>query len=309
MKLARWFPVASFFLLFFARAASAQDDTPPNIAGVPPKILMLVRQEFEPGRVAERRKLEGSIARACEKLNVPNSWIDLESLTGPPEALFFDPFDSFEQMDAAFNGWGQILAAHQDIPRTQEEIRAMVTSERTIIAVRRDDLGSRWQSIDLSKARFLRVLEVHLNPGHESEFIESSRAIGGDYEKFKGDVPWVVYQVNSGIPAPAFFVFVPMRALKQNDDLLDWRRSLREAEGDEAAQRLEQIARDAFAYSETNIYAVSPEMSHVAAEFAEGDPNFWTPKAAAPATAAAAASAPAVAKPAPRKEPAPKPQQ
>ena len=185
----------------------------------------------------------------------------------------------------------------------------MVTNERSIIAVRRDDLGSRWQSVDFSKARFMRVLEVHLNPGHESEFEESSRAIGGDYEKFKGDVPWVVYQVNSGIPAPAFFVFVPMRALKQNDDLLDWRRSLREAEGDEAAQRVEQIARDAYAYSETNIYAVHPEMSHVESEFAEGDPGFWTPKAAASASAPAPNSAPAAAKTAPRKESASKPQQ
>jgi len=307
MKLARWVPIASLVPLFFAHAACAQDEAPPNVAGVPPKIVLLVRQEFEPGQAAERRKLEMTMARACEKLNVPNSWIDLESLTGPTEALSFDAFDSFEQMDAAVAGWGQIYGAHADLAKTQDEIKSLLTSERTIIAVRRDDLGSRWQSIDFSKARFLRVLEVHLNPGHEGDFVESSRAIGGDYEKFKGDVPWVVYQVNSGIPAPAFFVFVPMRALKQNDDLLDWRRSLREAEGDDAAQRIEQIARDAYAYSETNLYAVTPEMSHVEAEFAEGDPSFWTPKPQAPA-AAAAASPPAATKPAPRKEPAAKPQ-
>jgi len=306
MRLARWLPVASLALLFFTKAASAQDEAPPNVAGVPPKILLLVRQEFEPGRAADRRKLEVSMARACEKLNVPNPWIALESLTGPTEALSFDAFDSFEQMDAAVTGWGEIYGAHPDLSRMQDEIKSLLTNERTIIAVRRDDLGSRWQSIDLSKARFLRVLEIRVNPGHESEFVESSRTIGGDYEKFKGDVPWVVYQVNSGIPAPAFFVFVPMRALKQNDELLDWRRTLREAEGDEAAQRLEQIARDAFAFSETNLYAVSPEMSHVSAEFAEGDPNFWSPKAATPVPASAAA--PAAAKPAPRKEPVSKPE-
>lgn len=302
------FSLAAIVFIFSATApwiAAAQDEPPPNIAGVPPKIVVLVRQEFEPGQAAERRKLEVAMARACEKLNVPNSWIALEALTGPSDALSFDPFDSFEQMDAAVAGWGQIYGAHPDLAKMQDEIKSLLVSERTIIAVRRDDLGSRWQSIDFSKAHFMRVLEVRVNPGHESEFVESSRSIGGDYEKFKGDVPWVVYQVNSGIPAPAFFVFVPMRALKQNDELLDWRRSLREAEGDEAAQRVEQIARDAYAYSETNIYAVTPEMSHVAPEFAEGDPSFWTPKPPAPA----AASAPTASKPAPRKEPASKPQQ
>jgi hypothetical protein len=298
MKIARCLPATSLVLLFFASAASAQDEPPPNIAGAPPKIVLLVRQEFDPGRMAERNKLEVAMARACEKLNVPNSWIALESLTGPPEALSFDPFDSFEQMDDAFAGWGQLYAAHPDITRLQGDIKALVSSERSIIAVRRDDLGSRWQSIDFSKTRFLRVLEIRLNPGHESEFVEASRTLGGGYEKFQGDVPWVVYQVNAGIPSPAFFIFVPMHALKQNDDLLDWRRSLREAEGEEFAQKAEQTARDAFAFSETNLYSVSPGMSHVSPEFAEGDPSFWSPK-----------PPPAPAKTAPRKEPASKPGQ
>ena len=301
MKTARWMPAASLVLLFVASAATAQDEPPPNIAGAPPKIVLLVRQEFEPGRMADRNKLEVAMARACEKLNVPNSWIALESLTGPQEALSFDPFDSFEQMDDALTGWRQLYAAHPDLARIQNDVKALITSERSIIAVRCDDLGSRWQSIDLSKARFLRVLEVRLNPGHESEFVEASRTLGGGYEKFKGDVPWVVYQVNAGIPSPAFFIFVPMRAMKQNDDLLEWRRSLREAEGEEIAQKAEQIARDAFVFSETNLYSVSPEMSHITPEFAEGDPSFWSPKP--PASAASPT------KPAPRKEPSSKPEQ
>jgi len=270
-------------------------------------MLLLVRQEFEPGRAAERRKLEVATARACEKLEVPNSWIDLESVTGSSEALSFDAFDSFEQIGTAFAGWEEVFSDHPNLSRMQDEIKSLLTSERTIIAVRRDDLGNRWQSIDFSKARFLRVLEFRLNPGHQSEFVESSRAIGGDYEKFRGDVPWVVYQVNSGIPSPAFFVFVPLRELKQIDELLDWRRSLRETEGDEAAQRAEQVARDAFAFSETNLYAISPEMSHVLPEFAEGDPGFWTPKPP-PASPAAVPAKSAAAKPAPRKEPASKPE-
>jgi hypothetical protein len=305
MKCNRLTVVLLLFCIAIPGIAAAQEEAPPSIAGAPPKMLLLVRQEFEPGGAADRRKLEMAMARACEKLNVPNSWIALESVTGSTEALSFDPFDSFEQMDAAYAGWGQIYGAHPDLSRMQDQIKALLSAETSIIAVRRDDLGYRWQSIDFSKAHFLRILEVHLNPGHESDFVEASRTFGGDYEKFRGEVPWVVYQVNAGIPSPAFFVIVPMRALKENDALLDWRRSLREAEGDEAAQHAEQIARDAFAYSETNLYAVSPEMSHVEPEFAEGDPNFWTPKPPAQAPA----SAPAPAKAAPRKEPAAKPQQ
>jgi hypothetical protein len=269
----------AMILLWFACAfrASAQVNESPNPAAEPPKMLLLVHQEFRFGKEGERRKLEIAISRACDHLNVPNDWIDLESLSGPTEALFFDPFNSFEQVDIAFAQWGSIFAAHPDLARMQGELKALVTSERTVIAVRRDDLGYHPQSIDFSKARFLRVLEVRLNPGHESDFVEALGILSAAYEKIKADTPWVVYQVNVGMPSPTFLVLVPMRALKQNDDLLNWRKSIREAEGDDAAHQTEQIAREGYATTESNLYAISPETSHVSKDFADGDPEFWSP--------------------------------
>jgi hypothetical protein len=280
-----------------APIASAQVEDFPNLAGTPPKVLVLVHQEFKTSKAGERQKLEAAISRACDHVSVPNSWIDLESITGFPRALFFDPFDSFEQIDAAFADWPQIFAAHPDLARMQEGLKALVSSERTIIAVRRDDLGYRPQSIDLSKARFLRVLEVQLHPGNENEFVEAFRILGSAYENIKADTPWVVYQVNVGMPSPTFLVFVPMRALKQNDDLLNWRRSLREAEGEEAAQRMEQLAKDAYASTESNLYFINPETSHVSKDFADGDPGFWSPKPSATAKTALRKDAEAKPKP------------
>jgi hypothetical protein len=281
MKSHLQFLVIAFLLFSSAVRTSAQAEDFPTIAGAPPKLLLLVHQEFRFGKANERRKIEAAISRACDQLVVPNSWIDLESISGPTEALFFDPFDSFEQLDTAFVEWGRIFATRPELARLQEEMQALVVAERTIIAVRRDDLGYRPQSIDFSKARFMRVLEVRLNPGHESDFVEAFRDLSRAYEAIKATTPWVVYQVNVGMPSPAFIVFLPMRALKQNDDLLDWRHILREAGGEEAAQRTDQIAREAYLSTESNLYALSPDTSHVSREFAAGDPEFWSPKKAA----------------------------
>jgi len=208
---------------------------------------------------------------------VPNSWIDLESITGSSEPVFFDPFESFEEMDKAGVEWGTIFATHPAVARLQEEIRALVASERTVIAVRRDDVGYRASSIDLSKARIVRMLEVRLHPGRENDFVEAFKVLAAAYEKINSDTPWVVYQVNAGMPSPAFLVFVPMKALRQNDDLLARRKSLQEAEGETGVERMQQIARDSYAATESNIYAISPERSHVSREFAAGDPEFWSP--------------------------------
>jgi len=290
MNIQRTFLITALLTLACASIAFAQEEPSPNPAAAPPNMLVLVHQEFKFGKAGERQKLAAAISRACDRLHVPNDWIDLESITGTPEAFSFDPFDSYAHVDAAFVEWGKLFATHPDLARMQEEMNALITSEQTMIAIRRDDLGFRPQAIDLSKSRFLRVLEVRLHPGFEAEFVEAFRLHAEAYEKMKADTPWVVYQVDVGAPSPAFLVLVPMRALKQNDDLLIWRKGLREAEGEEVASKLEQIAKDAYAATESNLYAISPETSHVSTQFAAGDPDFWLSRSPTPA------------KPAPRKD-------
>jgi hypothetical protein len=86
--------------------------------------------------------------------------------------------------------------------------------------------------------------------------------------------------VNLGTTSPTFLAFVPMRAVGENDDLLRSHASVLAAEGD-AAERMQQIAREAYVSMESNLYAVKPEKSHVSKAFAAGDPEFWGPKGAA----------------------------
>ncbi len=284
MTMARPLAMAAVFALICVARATGQTKDPTNSGAAPPKLVMLVYQRFSSNKTAESGKALAAAARVCANLDVPNSWIVMDSVTGEQEVLSFDPFDSFAHIDKAFAAWGGIYASHPDLGKAQAQITGALVSQRTIVAVSRDDLSYRPDRIDLSKARFLRVLEVRLHPGHEGQFAEAFQKLGAAYEKTDSDLPWVVYQVNVGMPSPTFFAFVPMKTLAQNDDLLNRRDRLREAEGD-AAERMQQIAREAYVHTESNLYAVSPEKSHVSKEFAAGDPKFWTPKVQAPVEA------------------------
>jgi hypothetical protein len=286
MTIAHYIALVAAFVPICAGGATGQTKGVIRSETAPPKLAVLVYQRFPFDKATEGGKALASAARACANLEVPNSWIVLESVTGDSEVLSFDPFDSFEHIGKAFAEWGPIYAAHAELGKFQAQINGALASQRTIVAERRDDLSYRANRIDLSKARFLRVLEVRLHPGHEGEFAEAFKNLTAAYEKTESDLPWVVYHVNVGMPSPTFFAFVPMRTLAQNDDLLNLRDLLHEAEGD-AAERMQQIARAAYAHTESNLYAVSPEKSHVSKEFAAGDPEFWTPKPPAPMRVAA----------------------
>jgi hypothetical protein len=286
--------ISAAFALICAGSASGQAKDAAGSETAPPKLLVLVFQRFPPDKVAESGNALAAAASACENIEVPNSWIVMDSVTGEPETLSFDPFDSSAHIDKAYAQWGPIYASHPDLAKAQAQIMAALASQRTIIAVRRDDLSYRPNRIDLSKARFMRVLEVRLHPGYEGEFREAFQKLRDLNEKIDFDLPWVVYQVDSGAPSPAFFAFVPMRTLAQNYDLLDLRDRLHIVEGDAAElhstrvvgtltvarlfERLQQIAREAYTLTESNLYAIRPEKSHVSKGFAAGDPQFWMPK-------------------------------
>jgi len=264
--------------LCFVSVSSAQERKEANTAAVPPNVLVFVHQEIQPGKTSERQKRETTIARACDRLDAPSFWIDLESLTGSRESLSFDLFDSFEHIQQAHSGWKQFYAAHPDLARTKEEMDSLVVNERTIVAVRRDDLGYLAENIDLSEARYMLVLEVRLFPGHEGDFIESLKLWSQARTKINAEVPSVVYQATEGTSSPTFLIFLPMTELKENEDFLAQRaNALEAAEGEGTAERLRQIAREAFASAESNLYAVNAELSHVPKEFAAGNPEFWQP--------------------------------
>jgi len=281
MTIAHYVGILAAFGMISVNGATSQMKDSARSEAAPPRLVVLVYQRFRFDKRAESAKALAAAARACTNLEVPNSWIVLEPVTGDSEVLSFDPFDSFAHVDKAYARWRTIYASDPELGKLQTQIAGALASERTVIALRRDDLSYRENHIDLSKTRFLRVLEVRLHPGHEGEFAEAFQKLSAAYEKINSDLPWVVYQVNVGMPAPTFFAFVPMRTLAQNDDLLNLRDRLHEAEGD-AAERMQQIAGVAYTRTESNLYAISPEKSHVSKEFAAGDPEFWTAERQAP---------------------------
>jgi hypothetical protein len=258
--------------------AVGQDAKVPDTLPAPPHLLLLVHQEIQFGKAGARKKLAVSTARACNRLEVPNFWMGMESLTGIREVLYFDPFDSYEHLEQSFADWNQIYAAHPDLAKMQEEMDALLTSERTVVAERRDDLGYRMDSIDLLEARFMRVVEVRLSPGHELDFVEALKILRDAYVETKNETPWVVYQMRMGMQSPGFIIFVPLTTLKQNEDLLPWTEGFLDVEGEEGGLNLEQTARDAFLTSENNLFAISPEMSHLPKKSAAGGPRVPRPK-------------------------------
>ena len=263
---------AGFLVAFICASGHMSAQTSPTTSsgspGSPPKIVLLVHQQFQTGKAGEREQLEVETCKKFEEFGIPIPWIEMESVTGSQGALFFDPASSLEEMDRAGQLLSQMYSAHPELVQLQNEIEARMASSKTIVARRRDDLGKSGEGIDLSKAHYWRITVVNVHPGHAADFAEADKLRAST----SPETSWVVYEVDSGTTLPTFLVIEPLRSLADADKKTEPKRTPERGHRD-----FDQIAREAFASVESNLWAIHPEMSHVSRGFASGDPDFWTP--------------------------------
>src|SRR5690242_20577759 len=108
MTIAHLIAIVAAFALIFVGGAAGQTKDPLGPETAPPKLAVLVYQRFPLDKMAASGKALAAAARACANLDVPNSWVVMDSVTGEPEVLSFDPFDSFAHVNKAFAAWGPI---------------------------------------------------------------------------------------------------------------------------------------------------------------------------------------------------------
>ena len=271
-----------------ATAALAQAQAPAPMG--PPKVLQIIREEVKVGKGSAHEKNEAGYPRAFKKANWPTTFLGMTSITGPSEAWFLIPYDSFEAWEKDRQAIEKNTALIAELNQLDEKDSEFVSGSRSLVAVYREDLSYR-PGVNIAQMRYFRILTFRVRPGHEADFAEAVKIVRAGYEKAGVEIHWAVFQISSGMPGPTFLVFAPTKSLKEVDVLVAQAPKVQEAEGEDGVKKLQKLAADGYLTIESNIYAFSPKMSYVSKEIAAGDPDFWTPKPKAPAKPAEGASA------------------
>ncbi len=259
-------------------------DNPATVSKTgPPKFLNMVHQQLKPGRSGAYDELETSLVRIYNRENLPIFWLELESMTGPSELLHLSLFDSAAAMDKATEALSAGLTADPNLKQMQDRLlQDNISSATSVLAVRRDDMGYRANSMDFSKMRMLRLTTIFGHPGYERAFMQAEWSLSEASEKVNAKVAWAVYQVTAGLPEPSFVIVSPMRSLKDVDDALETNQALQKAQGGALEENLQELGRVAYGASDSQLYSVHQKASRVSKEFAAGDPNFWSQATSSP---------------------------
>ena len=255
----------------------------------PPKVLMIIREDVKVGKGAAHEKVETGYVRAFSKANWPAHYLAMTSVSGAPEAWFLVGYDSFASIEKERKETEKNAALSADLEKLDAQDAEMISGLRRVIALYRDDLSYRADTVNIAQYRYMEVITYRVRPGHDMEFDEAAKMIRSVYEMQKLDVPWAVFQVALGMPGPTFLVVVPMKSLTDVDAALGRRLTMLAAIGEEGLKKLQKMASDGYLNVEATIYAFNPKMSYVSKETAAADPEFWTPEPAAKMAAPAAA--------------------
>jgi len=260
------------FALAGSLAAHAQTPVAP-----PPNILNVETNNIKPYQDGPYDKVASQYPALSEQFNDPTHFVAMEALTGPPRAIFFSGYDSYEALqkneewllgNAAIDAKFDALDARQ---------APNVSEIHNTIWHYRSDLSNNVAGADIPHSHYWEVIIFHMRSGHVEQFEEFTKLYRNASLKIGQNVPWATYEGLAGV-TDAYLVLVPMTSLKDEDTALAHQKDFGAALGAEGRDRMNKLSEESVASVEDNIWMVNPEWSYVEKSWIDADPQYWAPE-------------------------------
>jgi hypothetical protein len=242
----------------------------------PAPILVIYKEDVKAGRVTSHDQLEANYARAYSKMPGGKYYLAMNSISGPNQSWFMQPFNSFEEVEKEFQANERApMAIRTSLRQIASGELDNLTSQAAITTVYREDLSYKASMSDLPRTRYVEVVSYRVRPGHDNEFVEAAKLVQAAYQKADIPMQWATYQVYAGAPSGTYYVFRALDSLAKADPTnMQMMQSFDKALGEEGGKRLMQLVSDGIAMREVNFYAFNPQTSFAPPEFAAAD-SFW----------------------------------
>ncbi len=251
----------------------------------PPPVLLIVREDIKPGKMAAHNKHSASFVQIFGKLQTSSYRIAMLPVAGSEnDVLYITALQSFAEMEKMQQETDKKMSAaagptRVELDRLDREAADLHAGMRDMFTVYRPELSFD-AGVDITKMRYMAVTTVRVRPGQDDQYSEYVRTlVNAARTKAKAELHIAAFQVIAGSPTTTYMFFRPMKSLAEYDLRIGAR--VREAMSDDQKKKADKMAGETIVFSETSVYAFNPEMSYVPKDFAAGDPTFWNPKPAA----------------------------
>jgi len=260
--------------LLSAKTAAAQM---PSGVNPPPKYIYLSNIAIKPNMSGSFIANESSEAQAERAAKAPINYFGMISITGSPHALFFAGFDSFADMQKEHDQ-GMADAKLQDALKSADAAEAPALSQTYgSIYKYRDDLSLN-PAVDISQMRFFDITLFHVRYGHYEDWEHLVKV----YAKAYSSIPnahWAMFEKLYGEDSDRTFILVtPLKALSEEDQAMMDDDNLPKSVGADQMQLMRALGSQTVESSESDLFAIVPEISYVPDAWLTASPDFWGKK-------------------------------
>lgn len=265
---------SSLLMLLIASSLSAQ-------SMAPPPYVQIFREEVKMGRAGAHVLTESGWPRAFARTKIQNHYLAVTTIYGPNEAWFLEGHASVAEIEAVNQAIEATPGLSAQLDRLSQADAANVASVRTILARNVPEL-SNGPNINPAEMRVWEITIFRVRPGKEGSFAEAAKLYQSLVQRAGVVAPWATYEVMAGMPGPTYLVFSPHKRLAEIDPATGVGAAIQKVMNEETMKKFGALS-EGFITVETMVFAPSPEMSHLSAEWTAQDPKYWGKKAAAPA--------------------------
>lgn len=272
-----------FLMVIALLSVCAQTFAQTPAAHTPPAVLLIVREDIKPGTMPTHSRHSSEFAGIFNKLQTPNYRIALVPVAGSEnEVIYITGAETFAQVEQMQKATDDRMAAASgnvkaDLDRLDKEAPALHAGMRDLLAIFRPDL-SYSPGVNIATMRYFAITTVRIRQGQEEQYAETlNNIVRVARDKAKAELHVAAFQVIAGAPFTTYMFFRPMKSLAEYDLRIAAR--VRDAMSDDQKKKADKSAGETVNFSETSVYAFSPQMSYVSKEMMAADPGFWARKA------------------------------
>jgi hypothetical protein len=274
---------AALLCLFFAslvlnpvRAALAQHEAG-QVEG-PSKYLMIHNVELKPNVGSAFIKIESDEVAAMRAAHAPGHYLALWHITGGNNVLFTRGFDSFADIQKVHDDTVAMSQLEDTLKADTVQEAPLVAQSHSSIYEYQKDLSFN-PEVDLSTMRFMRILLFHVRSGHDQDFRHLVKLYIKGYQSAVPDARWAMFQKIYGEGSDNVYILItPMDKLAYVDAIEASDSKFSEAVGEDQLQLLEQGTSAAIESSESDLFALSPDISYTPDSWLTASPDFWGKK-------------------------------
>lgn len=249
----------------------------PSGVAPPPKYIYLSNIAIKPNMTGTFIANESSEVQAERAAKAPVNYFGMISITGSPRALYFAGFDSFAAMQKEHEQ-GMSDAKLQDALKSTDAAEAPALSQTYgSIYKYRDDLSLN-PAVDISQMRFFDITLFHVRYGHYEDWEHLVKIYEKAYSSI-ANAHWAMFEKLYGEDSDRTFILVtPIKALAEEDQAMMDSDSLPKTVGADQMQLMHEMGSQTVESSESDLFAIVPQISYVPDAWVTASPDFWGKK-------------------------------